>query len=60
MDLLADNGIDFPDTFDEIRFLTPFAVEYRYDFFEDDEPLDRDEMMGLLNELQRWILTRVS
>ena len=37
LDLLKDNQINVPDTFEELRFLTPFAVDFRYDYFEDAE-----------------------
>jgi HEPN domain-containing protein len=32
IDLTRDNGIEFPESLMEIRTLSPFAVEFRYDY----------------------------
>lgn len=42
MDLAVANGMSFPSTLEDIRLLTPFAVEFRYDAIpeENEEPLD--------------------
>ena len=57
MDLLIDLGIPLPDTLTEIRILTPFAVEYRYDdiCFEDDESLDRVDVREIIMDLRKWV-----
>jgi HEPN domain-containing protein len=61
IDLLKDHNISVPNELDEIRYLTPFAVELRYDFFEEDEePLDRDELLALLTKLRGWVTTVIS
>ncbi|MFC1974908.1 HEPN domain-containing protein [Chloroflexota bacterium] len=61
IDLLKDHGIDFPDDLDDVRYLTPFAVEFRYDFFEQDEdPLDREDLVKLLAELRAWVSRIIS
>lgn len=60
LDLLKDNHIQFPDTFENLRFLTPFAVEYRYDYFEEiDESTDFEEIIILLDELHKWVVNIV-
>jgi HEPN domain-containing protein len=61
IDLLKDYNISVPNELDEIRYLTPFAVELRYDLFEEDEePLDRDELLALLTKLRGWVTTVIS
>ena len=57
MDILSDLGIPLPDTLTEIRILTPFAVEYRYDdiCFEDDESLDRADVREIIMDLRKWV-----
>jgi hypothetical protein len=57
MDLLTDSGHPLPQQYDDLDFLTPFAVEFRYDLFasETDAPLDRQAARGLLNELRIWV-----
>ena len=60
LDLLQDNNIHFPNSFENLRFLTPFAVEYRYDYFEEiDEPTDFEEIINLLDELHKWVINIV-
>lgn len=58
IDLLRDQGIAFPDTLDEVRFLTPFAVEFRYDFYptETEEPFDAQATLELLKQLHAWVI----
>jgi HEPN domain-containing protein len=57
MDLLTDSGHPLPQQYDDLDFLTPFAVEFRYDLFasETDAPLDRQAARRLLNELRIWV-----
>jgi hypothetical protein len=40
-----------------VRYLTPFAVEFRYDVFpeESEELLDKKEVRQLLKELRVWV-----
>lgn len=56
VDLLIDNGIQFPEELEDIDMLTPFAVEYRYDFYgeEYEEKLDRMELKNMLEKLKKW------
>lgn len=58
IDLRRDHGIAFPDELEEICFLTPFAVEFRYGLFEEnEEPFDRERVFRLLLELRKWVNT---
>jgi HEPN domain-containing protein len=58
IDLGKEYGIVLPDRLEDIRFLTPFAVEFRYDLYEEDEePVDFEEAFGLLTELRKWAIT---
>ncbi len=60
IDMLRDNGISFPDRFEDARFLTPFAVELRYDFLHsEDDNLDRDATFALLQEIHDWVIALV-
>ena len=45
-----------PGNFEDIRYLTPFAVEYRYDIFpeEQTEPLDKLAVKKMIEALRVW------
>jgi len=54
-DLLKENGVSVPEDFEELRFLTPFAVAFRYELYEDEEePFDSDRVATLLVKLRQW------
>lgn len=57
IDLARGSGVDFPERFEEIRFLTPFAVEFRYDAMpeEPEDPLDKVKIRELLADIRRWV-----
>ncbi len=57
MDLLADHGLELPTTLNQIRYLTPFAVEFRYDYLpsEDESPFDRWKAFELVRQLRAWV-----
>ena len=58
IDLGKEQGITLPAKLEDIRFLTPFAVEFRYDLYrEDEDPVDFDEIFTLLTELRKWVNT---
>ncbi|NQV17768.1 MAG: HEPN domain-containing protein [Armatimonadetes bacterium] len=60
LDLLKDNQISFPGSFEDLRFLTPFAVVFRYDYFEEvDESIDFEEIIALLDELHEWVIRKI-
>lgn len=56
IDLSKEHDICLPDRFEDVRFLTPFAVEFRYDLYEEDEEsVDFEDVLALLTELRRWV-----
>ena len=57
IDLLRDNGIEFPESLMEIRTLSPFAVEFRYDYIplEEEDPFDRYQALELVQKLREWV-----
>jgi HEPN domain-containing protein len=60
IDLLKEHDINLPDGLDEIRFLTPFAVEFRYDFYEEEnETFDFKNVHELLSEMRLWVNTLI-
>ena len=57
LDLLKDNGMVIPEKIEQAVALTPFAVEYRYDFLPSDgeyEPFDRIFALGLASNCIVW------
>ncbi len=60
IDKIIENGIVIPRELEDVRFLTPFAVEFRYDIYEEDEAaFDFERMYLLLTELREWARTIV-
>ena len=55
IDLIRDNDLPFSEQLEEIRYLTPFAVEFRYQVYEEEqESADFDEIYSQLLELWEW------
>jgi len=56
IDLARSQGINLPDEFEELRYLTPFAVEFRYDVLPDEieAPIDKSKVLELINNLRSW------
>jgi HEPN domain-containing protein len=56
IDLINDAGLSFPEHMNDIRFLTPFAVEFRYDILpeERESPFDRKSARDLVREVRKW------
>ena len=56
IDLVTSNGITFPRSLEEIRLLSPFAVEFRYDVIpnEDEEDIDKSAIRGRIADLRIW------
>jgi HEPN domain-containing protein len=57
IDLLKERGVAFPEDLEELRFLTPFAVAFRYEIYEDEdeeEPFDSGRIAVLLDQLREW------
>lgn len=57
IDLLTDNGIRVPEDLMEIRTLSPFAVDYRYDYIpeEKEEPFNRKRALELVRMIRNWV-----
>jgi HEPN domain-containing protein len=56
-DLAADSGLELPTQCEALRWLTPYAVLYRYegDAEEDEERLARQEVRENLRKLRAWV-----
>ena len=56
---MRQNGILFPSELEEIRQLTPFATEFRYEEFLDEaeQPFDRAKVQAYMNKTRAWALT---
>jgi len=58
IDTIRENGITIPEELEDLRFLTPFAVEFRYEIYEEDEEeFDFEATCTLLTKLQEWVKT---
>jgi HEPN domain-containing protein len=55
MKLLADSGCPLPAEFAGLEEFTPFAVAYRYEDYEADSSLDRDQARLKLRTLRSWV-----
>ncbi len=54
-DLLREEKVAFSEDLEELRFLTPFAVAFRYELYEEEEePFDSDRVDALLTKLREW------
>lgn len=62
LDLGRDHGVALPEAFEELHKLTPFAVEYRYEFYaeEVEKPLDRQLVLGQVRRLREWVEARIA
>lgn len=56
VDLLNDNGVVFPVELEEVRRLSPFAVDYRYDVFfpEANATFARETIQLLISQIREW------
>jgi HEPN domain-containing protein len=60
IDISKKHDINFPTQLEEIRFLNPFAVDFRYEIYEDDEePVDLEGIFNLLTQLHRWVISTI-
>jgi HEPN domain-containing protein len=57
IDLIRDRDIQFPESLMEIRTLSPFAVEFRYDYLpvEEELPFDRQKALEMVRDLRKWV-----
>ncbi len=62
LDLGYDRGLPLPEEFEELNRLTPFAVEYRYEFYaeEVERPLDRPAVLEQVRRLRAWVEARLA
>jgi HEPN domain-containing protein len=54
LDILAAAEIELPPGSDRLDFLTGFAVPLRYEERLDLDPLDRDGVVALVDEVGEW------
>jgi HEPN domain-containing protein len=61
MDLLTDSGHTLPEALADLDILTPYAVEFRYEFLaqEQETPLDRQEARELVRRLHTWVESQI-
>jgi len=57
IDLIRQSGITLPERFEELRILSPFAVEFRYDILpeEPESRLDKPSALGIVRELSAFV-----
>jgi hypothetical protein len=57
IDLIRDNDIEFPESLMEIRTLSPFAVEFRYDYIplEEEDDFNRQKALEMVQQLRKWV-----
>jgi len=55
MRLIADSGCPLPAELTGLEEFTPFAVAYRYEDYEPDSSLDRDQARLKLRMLRSWV-----
>jgi HEPN domain-containing protein len=57
IDLIRDHGIKFPELLMEIRTLSPFAIEFRYDYLpmEEELPFNRQKALEMVRQLRKWV-----
>ena len=61
VDLAKEGGLRLPSQCEALRWLTPYAVLYRYegDPEADEEPLARQEARENLRQLRAWVERRL-
>jgi HEPN domain-containing protein len=57
--LLRDGGVALPENVDRLDELTIYAVPLRYDDLLDAEPLDRENTMQLVVQIEAWALSEL-
>jgi len=58
--LLEQSGYAFPKDLREVEGLTRFAVEFRYDLFEEDPSFDRRAALELIRRLRLLVESEIS
>ena len=57
MQLLEDNSIPLPSGSEQIEDLGPFAVTWRYDFFDEPDTFDVNKSLEAEKEVRLWART---
>ena len=58
--LLEHHGIVFTAELEEIDSFIPYAVEYRYqEWPEEEEAIDREAARALLGKLRKWVEAQI-
>ncbi|MFH1963106.1 MAG: HEPN domain-containing protein [bacterium] len=62
IDLCIDEGIDIPNEFIDLDELTPFAVEFRYDLFveNEEELFSRQKSLDRVKNVWLWVDSSLS
>ena len=62
VDLVNESGLQPPSQCEALRWLTPYAVLYRYEgeVEQDEEPLARQEARENLRQLRTWVEARLA
>jgi HEPN domain-containing protein len=57
LDLIRDTGIALPLEFEDLRRLTPFAIEFRYDIYpqEPETKVDWNSVRQAIRRLHLWV-----
>jgi len=58
MDQLADAGAALPKRFDQLKTLSAYAVEFRYEDVPPGPPLERLAARQMIRELRRFVESR--
>jgi HEPN domain-containing protein len=61
IDLISDQNIQFPEPLMEVRTLSPFAVEFRYDYMpmEEETSFNRNNALEIVKQLRIWIEEKI-
>jgi len=53
LDLLKDKNLSMPENEEQLEYLTPYAVLWRYDF-DSSESLARENTVDVVNQVYKW------
>jgi HEPN domain-containing protein len=60
MDQLADAGAALPKQFDQLKTLSAYAVEFRYEDVPTGAPLERSAARQMIRELRQFVESKLS
>jgi HEPN domain-containing protein len=58
--LLAKSGHPLPEGFEDLDALTPFGAVYRYEDYDSELVLDREQARAMLRALRIWVESRLN